>query len=104
MLGFLLCEHISLGFRGGMCERRTRARRESEQIFFYPAGIQMLRNSPFGTYSAAEMGNSGWDPPFCFPAASLEKVFSARQAVSSVSDFLGCPEPLSCCHTSTAPT
>lgn len=57
MLDFLLCEYISLGFRGGMCGRRTRARREREgRIFFYPAGIQTLRNAPLGTYLMQKLG------------------------------------------------
>lgn len=109
MLDFLLCEYISLGFRGGMCERKNSSRREREggQIFFffflYPAGIQILRNAPLGTYFAAKTGDGSCDPPCRFPTVSLGEGFLAQGGLLAPNfDFLGCTEPLSCCHPSTA--
>jgi len=101
MLYLLLCEYILLGFRGGMCERRTRTRKGmGADFFFYLAGIQILRNAPLGTYFPAKTGNSGCDLPCCFSAASLGEVFLAQgRPLAPRFYFPGCAEPLSCCHT-----
>lgn len=75
MLDFLLCECISLGFRGGAWDRRARARKGRGANFFNPASIQILSNAPLGTVCAVRAGHGGCDPHCCFPAASLEEGF-----------------------------